>query len=222
MNARAPRSRPRGAQGPRGRPRSSSSPAASPRPRRTSPTAARASPSRPGSRSRRRPRGSAAGGARWADRHGADESSTRQLLMPANFASRAEVIPHMTTTKRIVAAAIALLTLLPVAGAQASQPPIAPLKPLEVKWILPPRTSPFYASEKALADGRRLRDRRARRPQLPRSASLTLPHARRRRGLRRRARGEVAAEARRLGRREQPLLEERRRGSGARSSRPAR
>lgn len=57
-----------------------------------------------------------------------------------------------TTTRRIAAAAIAILTLLPVAGAQASQPPIAPLKPLEVKWILPPRTSPFYESEKALAE----------------------------------------------------------------------
>jgi hypothetical protein len=45
----------------------------------------------------------------------------------------------MTTTKRIVAASIALLTLLPLASAQASSPPpIAPLKPIEVKWILPP------------------------------------------------------------------------------------
>ena len=57
-----------------------------------------------------------------------------------------------TTTRRIAAAAIAVLTLLPVAGAQASQPQIAPLKPLEVKWILPPRTSPFYESDKALAE----------------------------------------------------------------------
>jgi hypothetical protein len=44
----------------------------------------------------------------------------------------------MTTTIRIIAAAIALLTLLPVAGAHASSPPIQPIKPLEVKWILPP------------------------------------------------------------------------------------
>ncbi|HEX6023800.1 MAG TPA: hypothetical protein VFZ00_17550 [Solirubrobacter sp.] len=45
----------------------------------------------------------------------------------------------MTTTKRIIAATIALLTLLPIASAQASSlPPITPLKPLEVKWILPP------------------------------------------------------------------------------------
>ena len=59
----------------------------------------------------------------------------------------------MTTTKRIVAAAIALLTLLPVAGAQASSPPpIAPLKPIAVKWILPPKSSPFYASVTANAE----------------------------------------------------------------------
>ena len=58
---------------------------------------------------------------------------------PANFASQGEVIRHMTTTTRIVAAAIALLSLLPLATAQASTPPpIAPLKPIEVKWILPP------------------------------------------------------------------------------------
>ena len=46
----------------------------------------------------------------------------------------------MTTTKRIVAATIALLTLLPLAAsAQASTPPpIGPHKPLDVKWILPP------------------------------------------------------------------------------------
>ena len=59
----------------------------------------------------------------------------------------------MTTTKRIVAAAIALLTLLPLASAQASSPPpIQPLKPIQVKWILPPKSSPFYASEKANAE----------------------------------------------------------------------
>jgi hypothetical protein len=58
----------------------------------------------------------------------------------------------MNTTKRIVAATIALLTLLPVAGAQASTPPPPqPLKPITVKWILPPRTSSFYESEKAHA-----------------------------------------------------------------------
>ena len=70
------------------------------------------------------------------------------------FVIAREVSASMTTTtRRIAAAAIALLTLLPVAGAQASSPPpIAPLKPLEVKWILPPRTSPFYESEKALAE----------------------------------------------------------------------
>jgi hypothetical protein len=54
----------------------------------------------------------------------------------------------MTTTKRIVAAAIALLTLLPLASAQASSPPpIAPLKPLEVKWILPPDSPGWGAYE---------------------------------------------------------------------------
>ena len=59
----------------------------------------------------------------------------------------------MTTTKRIVAATIALLTLLPLAGAQASTPPPPqPVKPLTVKWILPPRTSSFYASEKYWAE----------------------------------------------------------------------
>jgi hypothetical protein len=46
----------------------------------------------------------------------------------------------MTTTKRIVAAAIALLTLLPLAAtAQAASPPPPQLpKPIEVKWILAP------------------------------------------------------------------------------------
>jgi hypothetical protein len=55
----------------------------------------------------------------------------------------------MTTTIRIIAAAIALLTLLPVAGAHASNPPIEPIKPLDVKWILPPRSSgDFYLYDK--------------------------------------------------------------------------
>jgi len=58
----------------------------------------------------------------------------------------------MTTTIRIIAGAIALLTLLPVAGAHASNPPIEPLKPLEVKWILPPRTAgDFYLYDKWFA-----------------------------------------------------------------------
>ena len=60
----------------------------------------------------------------------------------------------MTTTIRIIAGAIALLTLLPVAGAHASNPPIEPLKPLEVKWILPPRTAgDFYLYDKSFATG---------------------------------------------------------------------
>ena len=41
---------------------------------------------------------------------------------PANFCVGAKVTPHMTTTIRIIAGAIALLTLLPVAGAQVAQP----------------------------------------------------------------------------------------------------
>jgi hypothetical protein len=58
----------------------------------------------------------------------------------------------MTTTKRIIAAAIALLTLLPAAAASASTPPpIGPAPKPEVKWILPPKTSSFYESERALA-----------------------------------------------------------------------
>jgi ABC-type sugar transport system substrate-binding protein len=57
----------------------------------------------------------------------------------------------MTTTTRIIAAAIALLTLVPVAGAQATPGPM-PFNPPAVKWILPPKTSPFYASEKANAE----------------------------------------------------------------------
>jgi hypothetical protein len=55
----------------------------------------------------------------------------------------------MTPIKRIVAATIALLTLLPLAAAQASSPPpIQPLKPYELKWILGPGQSsadmPYY------------------------------------------------------------------------------
>jgi hypothetical protein len=59
----------------------------------------------------------------------------------------------MTTTKRIVAATIALLTLLPLASAQASSPPPPVVfKPGELKWILPPRTSPSYNAIKAMAE----------------------------------------------------------------------
>ena len=47
----------------------------------------------------------------------------------------------MNPTKAIVAATIALLTLLPLAGAQASTPAIAPYKPYELKWILGPGQS---------------------------------------------------------------------------------
>jgi ABC-type sugar transport system substrate-binding protein len=80
-------------------------------------------------------------------------SANAPAAQPANLVAIARVIRHMTTTTRIVASAIALLTLLPAAGAQASSPPPPqPLKPLEVKWILPPRTSPFYESEKAHAE----------------------------------------------------------------------
>jgi hypothetical protein len=51
----------------------------------------------------------------------------------------------MNTTKRIVAATIALLTLLPIAGAQASSPPgIAPVHHKPLEYILPPTTSEFY------------------------------------------------------------------------------
>jgi hypothetical protein len=54
----------------------------------------------------------------------------------------------MNPIKAIVAATIALLTLLPLAGAQASTPPITPYKPYELKWILGPGQSsadiPFY------------------------------------------------------------------------------
>jgi hypothetical protein len=65
----------------------------------------------------------------------------------------------ITTTKRIVATTIALLSLLPIAGAQASSSPpppappanLGPVKPFVAKWILPPRTSSFYESEKAFA-----------------------------------------------------------------------
>ena len=62
----------------------------------------------------------------------------------------------MTTIKATVAAAIAMLTLLPLAGAQASYqhndpvpaPNIQPLEHYELKWILGPGQSaaetPFY------------------------------------------------------------------------------
>jgi len=54
----------------------------------------------------------------------------------------------MNPTKAIVAATIALLTLLPIAGAQGSYQhndpppaPIEPLKPFQIKWILAPGQS---------------------------------------------------------------------------------
>jgi hypothetical protein len=61
----------------------------------------------------------------------------------------------MNPIKAIIAATIALLTLLPLAGAQASYqadpaplPSIQPIKPYELKWILGPGQSaaetPFY------------------------------------------------------------------------------
>ena len=53
----------------------------------------------------------------------------------------------MSSVKAVVAAAIAMLTLLPLAGAQASYqnndppppPNVGPVKWFGVKWILPPR-----------------------------------------------------------------------------------
>ena len=69
----------------------------------------------------------------------------------------------MTPIKAIVAAAIAMLTLLPIAGAQASyqdDPPPPPsvgrLVPGTLKWILPPRTSAFYELDRAFADDQSL------------------------------------------------------------------
>jgi len=68
----------------------------------------------------------------------------------------------MSNVKAIVAAAIAMLTLLPMAaGAQASYqhndppppPNVGPVKWFGVKWILPPRSSGFYAASKAFAEG---------------------------------------------------------------------
>ena len=61
----------------------------------------------------------------------------------------------MTTIKAVVATTIAMLTLLPLAGAQASYqgdpPPLPEIKPLkhhELKWILGPGQSaaetPYY------------------------------------------------------------------------------
>ena len=50
----------------------------------------------------------------------------------------------MTTTKRIVASTIALLTLLPVMSAQASTPPIGPVKHQPLEYVLPPAGSMFY------------------------------------------------------------------------------
>jgi len=66
----------------------------------------------------------------------------------------------MSSVKAIVAAAIAMLTLLPIAGAQASYqkndppppPNVGPVKWFGVKWILPPRSSGFYGASKAFAE----------------------------------------------------------------------
>jgi len=57
----------------------------------------------------------------------------------------------MTSTKRIAATVIAILAIGPSAAQAASLPPITPLKPLVVKWILPPRSSSMYEAEKAWA-----------------------------------------------------------------------
>jgi hypothetical protein len=66
----------------------------------------------------------------------------------------------MSHVKAVVAAAIAMLTLLPIAGAQASYqkndppppPSVGPVQWFGVKWILPPRSSGFYAASKAFAE----------------------------------------------------------------------
>ena len=51
----------------------------------------------------------------------------------------------MTNITRIVASTIALLTLLPIAGAQASTPPgIGPVHHEPLEYVLPPKTSAFY------------------------------------------------------------------------------
>ncbi len=47
---------------------------------------------------------------------------------------------------------IGLASLIPSAGAFASSPPpIQQIKPLSVKWILPPRGSEFYWADRAFA-----------------------------------------------------------------------
>jgi hypothetical protein len=59
----------------------------------------------------------------------------------------------MTTTKRIAAAlVVAALAAVPSVAQASSLPPIAPLKPIAVKWILPPKGSPLYEQQKAWAE----------------------------------------------------------------------
>jgi hypothetical protein len=66
----------------------------------------------------------------------------------------------MTTLKAIIATSIAMLTLLPIAGAQASYqkddppppPEAGPVQIFQAKWILPPRTSSYYGASKAFAE----------------------------------------------------------------------
>jgi len=54
------------------------------------------------------------------------------------------------TARLIIVAGAAALA--PVSAQAASPPPPTQLKPMQVKWILPPAGSSFYASEKANAE----------------------------------------------------------------------
>ena len=82
----------------------------------------------------------------------------------------------MSSVKAIVAAAIAMLTLLPLAGAQRPTSTttrrrrrLGPVKS-SVKWILPPRSSELLRGLEGVRRGDGLRDRRARQLQLPAAA----------------------------------------------------
>ena len=66
----------------------------------------------------------------------------------------------MSQLKAVAAASISMHTLLAIAGAQASYqkndppppPNVGPVQWYGVKWILPPRSSSFYAASKAFAE----------------------------------------------------------------------